>query len=46
MNIIISALIGVAVAELAFYKKPTSTFQICTFVIAVIVAVKNLGIFQ
>lgn len=46
MNVIISALIGVALAELGFYKKPTNTFQICTFAIAVIAAVKNFGIFQ
>lgn len=46
MNIVISALIGVALAELGFYKKPTSTFHICTFAIATIAAVKNFGIFQ
>ena len=46
MTMLISILIGVAVNELVWYRKPTTLFHICTFAITTITAVKNFGIFQ
>nr|DAT03591.1 MAG TPA: hypothetical protein [Caudoviricetes sp.] len=46
MSIVLGSLFGVAVSELIVYRRPTNTFHICTFAIAVIAAVKHFGIFQ
>lgn len=46
MSIVLGFLFGIAVGELLIYRRPTNTFHICTFIIAVIAAVKHFGIFQ